>query len=133
MLGKGSIKSVLRMPRRTQASHMNARNRASCSGYLLAARSAPRLQGSSVMSSRARAVASSPRGRSAAAPQKGADMEAQSTKFQQMIASSSMPPALVHSSAPPQEKGAIGIAFLVWLFGGGLGLALLIFILLKLF
>lgn len=31
------------------------------------------------------------------------------------------------------EKGAIGIAFLVWLFGGGLGLALLVFILLKLF
>lgn len=33
----------------------------------------------------------------------------------------------------PQEKGAIGIAFLVWLFGGGLGLAILIFVLLKVF
>ena len=31
------------------------------------------------------------------------------------------------------EKGAIGIAFLVWLFGGGLGLAILIFVLLKVF
>ena len=32
-----------------------------------------------------------------------------------------------------EEKGAIGWAFLVWLFGGGLGLAVLVFILLKLF
>jgi hypothetical protein len=31
------------------------------------------------------------------------------------------------------QKGAIGAAFLVWLFGGGLGLALLIFVLLKIF
>lgn len=29
------------------------------------------------------------------------------------------------------EKGAIGVAFLVWLFGGGIGLALLVFIFLK--
>ncbi|HEY5933764.1 MAG TPA: hypothetical protein VIU61_04000 [Kofleriaceae bacterium] len=29
------------------------------------------------------------------------------------------------------EKGAIGVAFLVWLFGGGLGLALIVFIFLK--
>ena len=31
------------------------------------------------------------------------------------------------------EKGAAGWAFLVWLFGGGLGLAVVVFILLKLF
>jgi len=31
----------------------------------------------------------------------------------------------------PEEKGAIGAAFLVWLFGGSLGLALLVFIGLK--
>ena len=31
------------------------------------------------------------------------------------------------------EKGAIGAAFLVWLFGGGLGLALVVFLLLKIF
>ena len=31
----------------------------------------------------------------------------------------------------PEEKGAIGAAFLVWLFGGGLGLALLVFLALK--
>jgi len=31
------------------------------------------------------------------------------------------------------ERGAIGIAFLVWLFGGGLGIAIVVFILLKLF
>ena len=29
------------------------------------------------------------------------------------------------------EKGAIGAAFLVWLFGGGLGLAVLVFLALK--
>jgi hypothetical protein len=33
--------------------------------------------------------------------------------------------------ARPEERGAIGIAFLVWLFGGGLGLALLVFVLLR--
>ena len=32
-----------------------------------------------------------------------------------------------------EEKGAIGAAFLVWLFGGGLGLAILVFLLLKIF
>ena len=31
-----------------------------------------------------------------------------------------------------REKGAAGWAFLVWLFGGGLGLAIVVFILLKL-
>lgn len=31
------------------------------------------------------------------------------------------------------ERGAIGAAFLVWLLGGGLGLAVLVFILLKIF
>jgi hypothetical protein len=31
------------------------------------------------------------------------------------------------------EKGAIGWAFLVWLFGGGLGLAVVVFLLLKIF
>lgn len=36
-------------------------------------------------------------------------------------------------AAPQEEKGAIGIAFLVWLFGGGLGLAILIFVLPKVF
>lgn len=30
------------------------------------------------------------------------------------------------------EKGAVGWAFLVWLFGGGLGLAIVVFIILKL-
>ena len=35
--------------------------------------------------------------------------------------------------AVPQEKGAIGIALIVWLLGGGLGLALLVFLLLKIF
>jgi hypothetical protein len=36
--------------------------------------------------------------------------------------------------APHQEeRGAIGAAFLVWLFGGGLGLAVLVFLLLKVF
>ncbi len=34
---------------------------------------------------------------------------------------------------PPAERGAIGIALLVWLFGGGLGLAALVFLLLKIF
>lgn len=34
--------------------------------------------------------------------------------------------------APRQERGAIGWAFLVWLFGGGLGLAILVFVILKL-
>jgi hypothetical protein len=33
----------------------------------------------------------------------------------------------------PEEKGAIGAAFLVWLLGGGLGLAILVFLLLKMF
>ena len=31
----------------------------------------------------------------------------------------------------PQRAGAIGPAFLVWLCGGGLGLAILVFIVLK--
>ena len=31
------------------------------------------------------------------------------------------------------ERGAIGGAFLVWLLGGGLGLAVVVFILLKIF
>ena len=49
------------------------------------------------------------------------------------------PTSLVTTSNAPQalvrqpEKGAIGIAFLVWLFGGGLGLALVVFLLLKVF
>jgi len=30
-----------------------------------------------------------------------------------------------------ERRGAIGWAFLVWLFGGGLGLAILVFIILK--
>ncbi|MBA3395332.1 MAG: hypothetical protein H0T89_21970 [Deltaproteobacteria bacterium] len=60
-------------------------------------------------------------------------METPSTKFQETPALPSIPPAQELATAPRQEKGAIGIAFLVWLFGGGLGLALLIFILLKLF
>lgn len=59
-------------------------------------------------------------------------MEAQDSKRQEMAAPSSMGAALEHVS-PPEEKGAIGIAFLIWLFGGGLGLAILVFILLKVF
>jgi hypothetical protein len=35
--------------------------------------------------------------------------------------------------AKPEERGAIGAAFLVWLLGGGLGLALVVFILAKMF
>ena len=35
--------------------------------------------------------------------------------------------------ARQEEKGAIGWAFLVWLFGGGLGLAILVFLILKMF
>jgi hypothetical protein len=31
----------------------------------------------------------------------------------------------------PERAGAIGWAFLVWLFGGGLGLAILVFVVLK--
>jgi len=37
------------------------------------------------------------------------------------------------SLAVPEEKGAIGIALIVWLLGGGLGLAILVFLLLKIF
>lgn len=35
------------------------------------------------------------------------------------------------TTAPEEQKGAIGAAFLVWLLGGGLGLAVLVFVLLK--
>ena len=35
-------------------------------------------------------------------------------------------------SHQPKEKGAAGWAFLVWLLGGGLGLAIVVFIVLKL-
>jgi hypothetical protein len=60
-------------------------------------------------------------------------MDLQSMKLQ-VNASTAVPPSLTSASgAPQQEKGAIGIAFLVWLFGGGLGLAILIFVLLKVF
>ena len=31
----------------------------------------------------------------------------------------------------PERAGAIGAAFLVWLLGGGLGLAVLVFVILK--
>jgi hypothetical protein len=31
------------------------------------------------------------------------------------------------------EKGAVGVALIVWLLGGSLGLALLVFLLLRLF
>lgn len=57
-------------------------------------------------------------------------MDPQNTKLQ-LNASAPVPPSL--NPASQEEKGAIGIAFLVWLFGGGLGLAVLIFILLKVF
>jgi hypothetical protein len=30
-----------------------------------------------------------------------------------------------------EEKGALGLALLVWLFGGGLGMAILVFIVLR--
>ena len=56
-------------------------------------------------------------------------MEAHTTQSQEITASP-MPLALQEVSPQP-EKGAIGVAFLVWLFGGGLGLALLVFIFLK--
>lgn len=32
---------------------------------------------------------------------------------------------------PAEQRGAIGVAFLVWLLGGGLGLAVLVFVILK--
>ena len=35
-------------------------------------------------------------------------------------------------SQQAKEKGAIGWAFLVWLLGGGLGLAVVVFVVLKL-
>jgi hypothetical protein len=35
--------------------------------------------------------------------------------------------------AKNEEKGAIGIALVVWLLGGGLGLAVLVFLLAKVF
>ena len=40
----------------------------------------------------------------------------------------------IYPMTPQQnrEKGAAGWAFLVWLFGGGLGLAIVVFIVLKL-
>jgi hypothetical protein len=57
-------------------------------------------------------------------------MEMQTTKSHQ--APSSPTQALERAAKPPEEeKGAIGIAFLVWLFGGGLGLAILVFVMLK--
>lgn len=34
---------------------------------------------------------------------------------------------------PEEQKGAIGIALVVWLLGGGLGLAVLVFLLAKMF
>ena len=57
-------------------------------------------------------------------------MQAQSNKLT-VSAPSSM--QSVQEPAPPQEKGAIGAAFLVWLLGGGLGLAIVVFLLLKIF
>lgn len=60
-------------------------------------------------------------------------MNPQSTKLE-LNESTSVSPTMKSPPAPlQQEKGAIGIAFLVWLFGGGLGLAILIFVLLKVF
>lgn len=59
-------------------------------------------------------------------------MESQLTKLQ-LDAPTGVAQTLDQGLAPPPEKGAIGIALLVWLFGGGLGLAVLIFILLKIF
>jgi hypothetical protein len=47
-------------------------------------------------------------------------------KHQLVPTTSSLPARL-------REKGAIGWAFLVWLFGGGLGLAVVVFLLLKIF
>ena len=37
------------------------------------------------------------------------------------------------TTAKPEEKGAIGIALIVWLLGGSLGLVLLVFLLAKVF
>ncbi|MGE0397509.1 MAG: hypothetical protein AB7T06_12370 [Kofleriaceae bacterium] len=41
------------------------------------------------------------------------------------------PNELSVATNPEKQKGAIGIALLVWLFGGGLGVAVLVFVLLK--
>ena len=62
---------------------------------------------------------------------KGAHMEAPNTKSHDVAATPLTPPTLQRVAAPQEEKGAIGAALLVWLFGGGLGLALLVFVLLK--
>lgn len=37
------------------------------------------------------------------------------------------------TAGKPEEKGAIGIALIVWLLGGGLGLVVLVFLLAKIF
>jgi hypothetical protein len=42
-------------------------------------------------------------------------------------------PSTSNVPAKQEEKGAIGAAFLVWLLGGGLGLAVIVFLLLKVF
>ena len=55
-------------------------------------------------------------------------METQPTKSLDVPAS---PTQALQVTGAPEEKGAIGVAFLVWLFGGGLGLAILAFVLLK--
>jgi hypothetical protein len=68
-----------------------------------------------------------------AVTRKGVDMDPQSTNLE-LNETTRVSPTLTSPAAPPQpEKGAIGIAFVVWLFGGGLGLAVLIFVLLKVF
>ncbi len=58
-------------------------------------------------------------------------MEAQSSKL--AVSTPTSMQLVPEASAPPQEKGAIGAAFLVWLLGGGLGLAIVVFLLLKIF
>ena len=58
-------------------------------------------------------------------------MQAQSNEL--TVSAPSSMQSVQDASAPPQEKGAIGAAFLVWLLGGGLGLAIVVFLLLKIF
>ncbi|MGE0548858.1 MAG: hypothetical protein AB7O24_20415 [Kofleriaceae bacterium] len=60
-------------------------------------------------------------------------MDPQSTNVQHIATPNPPQQAPDQAVAVPQEKGAIGAAFLVWLFGGGLGLAILVFLLLKVF
>jgi hypothetical protein len=69
----------------------------------------------------------SPQRSAAAFFERSWEMDVQSMNLQRKA------PTPVEQTPAPPEKGAVGIALVVWLLGGGLGLAVLVFILLKLF